>query len=115
MLAAAPWLAIPAAVIGSMQWTNNTNDDVDWGTWFTDPGTAHGALGGNIEDVSARWFGEDVGGPVGSMLSSPSKVLFPSSPGEWVEGIGDLTGINPAVEALGDLGRGIGDFLGGLF
>ena len=98
------------AGLGAAQWTNNTHDDVNWGTHFTDPNKAQGALGENVEDISTRWFGDNqFGNDIGSALSSPQKILFPSSPGEFVEGIGDTLFINQATEGLGNLWRGLGD------
>jgi hypothetical protein len=99
-----------------MQWTNNTNDDVSWGDWVTNPGNAHDALGGNIDDISTRVLGDNMlGGHVGDFLGAPADVLFPSSPGDWFEGVGDALLLNQSADVLKEAGSWIGDLFGGLF
>ena len=101
-----------AAAIGAMNWVNNTNDDISWGTHFTNPAKAHSALGDNVTDMSTRWFGDNqFGDDMGTFLSAPSKIIAPDSPGEFVEGIGDVLGINQTAEAI----SGAWDWLGDLF
>lgn len=112
-LGTAAMVAAPvAAAIGAMNWVNNTNDDITWGTHFTNPAKAHSALDVNVNDMATRWFGDnDFGEGMGSLLAAPSKIVAPDSPGEFVEGIGDSLGINQTAKALG----GAWDWLSGLF